>query len=117
QEYLVHDICFHRAVAAASNNPTLVTLVEMVSAVMYERRRETIDRAHDFGESLELHQQIYRAIRAHQPEEAKAAMRDHILRAQHAFKLEESEQQLSKAGRPAFSTQNPADVAAGRATD
>src|SRR5258705_12661810 len=38
QQYLVHDICFHRAVAAASNNPTLVTLVEMVSAVMYERR-------------------------------------------------------------------------------
>jgi GntR family transcriptional regulator, transcriptional repressor for pyruvate dehydrogenase complex len=93
QEYLVHDIRFHRAVAEASNNPTLATLVEMVSAVMYERRRETIERAHDFSESLELHQQVYRAIRARQPEEARSAMREHIIRAQRAFALEESEQQ------------------------
>ncbi len=93
QEYLVHDIRFHRAVAEASGNPTLATLVEMVSAVMYERRRETIDRAHDFSESLEFHQQVYRAIRARQPDEARAAMREHIVRAQRAFALEESEEQ------------------------
>jgi GntR family transcriptional repressor for pyruvate dehydrogenase complex len=98
QQYLVHDICFHRAVAAASNNPTLVTLVEMVSAVMYERRRETIERAHDFSESLELHQQVYRAIRSRQPEEARAAMREHIIRAQQAFALEESEEQTTEEG-------------------
>src|SRR5262245_42533530 len=48
QQFLVHDVAFHRAVAAASNNPTLATLVEMVSAILYERRRETIERAHDF---------------------------------------------------------------------
>src|SRR6266567_7598110 len=95
QEYLVHDIRFHRAVAAASGNPTLATLVEMVSAVMYERRRETIDRAHDFRESLDLHQQVYRAIRRRQPEEARAAMREHILSAQRAFALEENEEQAT----------------------
>lgn len=95
QEYLVHDIRFHRAVAEASGNPTLATLVEMVSAVMYERRRETIERAHDFSESLELHQQVYRAIRARQPEEARAAMREHIVRAQQAFALEENEEQVT----------------------
>jgi GntR family transcriptional repressor for pyruvate dehydrogenase complex len=94
QEYLVHDIRFHRAIADASGNPTLATLVEMVSAVMYERRRETIDRAHDFSESLELHQQVYRAIRARQPEDARAAMREHIVRAQQAFALEESEENI-----------------------
>lgn len=94
QEYLVHDIRFHRAIAEASGNPTLATLVEMVSAVMYERRRDTIERAHDFSESLELHQQVYRAIRARQPEEARAAMREHIVRAQRAFALEESEESI-----------------------
>jgi len=92
QQYLIHDIRFHRAIAAASGNPTLGTLVEMVSAVMYERRRETIDRAHDFTESLDLHRRIYRAIRLRQPDEARAAMREHILRAQTAFALEESEE-------------------------
>jgi GntR family transcriptional regulator, transcriptional repressor for pyruvate dehydrogenase complex len=92
QQYLLHDIRFHQAVAAASGNPTLATLVEMVAAVMYERRRETIGRAHDFRESLDLHKQIYRAIRGRQPHEARGAMREHILRAQHAFSLEETEE-------------------------
>jgi GntR family transcriptional repressor for pyruvate dehydrogenase complex len=93
QQYLIHDIRFHRAVAAASGNPTLATLVEMVSAVMYERRRETIARAHDFSESLEYHRRIYRAIRARRPEEARIAMREHILCAQRAFALEETAEQ------------------------
>ena len=39
--FLVHDINFHRAVAAASGNPIVASLVEMVSALYYERRRET----------------------------------------------------------------------------
>ncbi len=93
QQFLVHDIGFHRAVAAASGNPTLATLVEMVSAVMYERRRETIDRAHDFNEALELHREVYRAIRAKKPDDARAAMREHIDRARRAFALEETQQQ------------------------
>src|SRR6266567_4491487 len=95
QEYLVHDIRFHRAVAAASGNPTLATLVEMVSAILYERRRETIERAHDFNEALELHRRIFRAIRTHKPEEAREAMREHIVRAQRAFALEERQQQTN----------------------
>src|SRR5947209_9442828 len=93
QEYLVHDIRFHRAVAAASGNPTLATLVEMVSAVLYERRRDTIERAHDFRESLELHQQVYRAIRGRQPEDARAALGEHRRRAQRAFALVRREEQ------------------------
>ena len=39
--FLVHDINFHRGVAAASGNPIVASLVEMVSALYYERRRET----------------------------------------------------------------------------
>jgi GntR family transcriptional regulator, transcriptional repressor for pyruvate dehydrogenase complex len=95
QQFLVHDVGFHRAVAAASGNPTLATLVEMVSAVLYERRRNTIERAHDFNEALELHRTIYKAIRARKPEEARAAMREHIVRAQKAFALEEKHQESS----------------------
>jgi GntR family transcriptional repressor for pyruvate dehydrogenase complex len=97
QQFLVHDVAFHRAVAAASGNPTLATLVEMVSAILYERRRETIERAHDFNEALELHRRIYRAIRARNPEEAREAMREHIVRAQRAFALEEHQQQKNLA--------------------
>jgi GntR family transcriptional regulator, transcriptional repressor for pyruvate dehydrogenase complex len=91
QQYLIHDIRFHRAIAAASDNPILATIVEMVSAVMYDRRRETIGRAHDFKESIEMHQRIYRAIRTHKPEEARAAMQEHLGLAQKAYRTEEDE--------------------------
>lgn len=92
QTFLLHDLAFHRAVASASGNPTLATLVEMVSTVLYERRRETIARAHDFNEAVDWHRRIYRAIRSHKPEEAREAMREHIMRAQRAFALEEKQQ-------------------------
>ncbi len=91
QQYLIHDIRFHRAIAAASANPILATLVEMVSAVMYDRRRETIGRAHDFKESVEMHQRIYRAIRSRKPEEARAAMHEHLALAHKAYRTEEGE--------------------------
>jgi GntR family transcriptional repressor for pyruvate dehydrogenase complex len=91
QQFLRHDLAFHRALASASGNPTLATLVEMVSTVLYERRRETIARAHDFNEAIEWHRRIYRAIRARNPEEAREAMREHIMRAQRAFALEEKQ--------------------------
>jgi GntR family transcriptional regulator, transcriptional repressor for pyruvate dehydrogenase complex len=102
QQYLIHDIKFHRALAAASGNPILAALVEMVSAVMYDSRRETIGRAHDFKESVEWHQRIYRAIRAHKVDDARAAMHQHLLLAQRAYRTEEAQPQLSKpATKPA----------------
>src|SRR5215213_1176944 len=93
QQFLVHDVAFHRAVAAASGNPTLATLVEMVAAFLYERRRDTIGRAHDFNEAVELHRRVYRAIRSRKPDEAREAMREHIICAQRAFALEEKQHQ------------------------
>lgn len=89
QEYLIHDILFHRAIGAASGNPILATVVEMVSAVMYDRRRATIQRAHDFKESVEMHRRIYRAIRARKPDQAGAAMHEHLVLAQRAYTTEE----------------------------
>jgi GntR family transcriptional repressor for pyruvate dehydrogenase complex len=89
QQYLIHDIRFHRAIAAASDNPILATIVEMVSAVMYDQRRETIGRAHDFKESVEMHQRVYRAIRARKPEDARTAMHEHLILAQNAYRTEE----------------------------
>ena len=39
------DVRFHREVAASSGNPVLVALVELVSALVYDRRRLTIEQA------------------------------------------------------------------------
>src|SRR6266699_478591 len=89
QEYLVHDIRFHRAIAAASSNPILAALMDMVSAVMYERRRETVSRAKDLKESVAMHREIDRLIRAGKADEARAAMSEHLALAQRAFASEE----------------------------
>ena len=74
QEYLVHDFGFHRAVAAASGNPILATFMEMVADILYQRRCKTIDRSRDLRESVEMHRKIYRAIRARNADQARAAM-------------------------------------------
>ena len=56
--------------AAASGNPIVASLVEMVSALYYERRRETAARAsdRDLRDAAEMHRRIYQAIRAHDGE-------------------------------------------------
>jgi GntR family transcriptional repressor for pyruvate dehydrogenase complex len=84
QVFLVHDINFHRGVAAASGNPIVGSFVEMVSALYYERRRTTAERAvdRDLRDAAEAHRQIYQAIRARDVERARRTMNDHLLRAQ-----------------------------------
>jgi GntR family transcriptional repressor for pyruvate dehydrogenase complex len=79
----VHDINFHRAIAAASGNPIIASLVEMVSTLYYERRRRTAERAfpRDLRDAAEAHRRIYQAVRARDAEAARAAMNDHLLQA------------------------------------
>src|SRR5262247_2202374 len=81
QVFLVHDINFHRAVAAASGNPIVASLVEMVSALYYERRRDTAARAsdRDMRDAAEMHRKIYQAIRARDADEARRAMQTHLM--------------------------------------
>jgi GntR family transcriptional regulator, transcriptional repressor for pyruvate dehydrogenase complex len=98
QQFLLHDIRFHRALAAASGNPILATLVGMVSAMHYDRRSRTVNSAGWLRAGADMHQRIYRAIRARKPEEARAAMREHILQAQQLFKAESTAQQQTVTG-------------------
>ena len=88
--FLMHDIKFHRAVAEASGNPIIAALVEMVSALYYDRRRETAGLAsdRDLREAAELHRRIYQAIRARNPEAARSAMNEHLTRASEHQALE-----------------------------
>jgi GntR family transcriptional repressor for pyruvate dehydrogenase complex len=83
QAFLVQDVAFHRAVAAAAGNPILAALIEMVSALYYERRRQTAARAanRDLRAAAEAHRRIYQAIRGRDPEAARRAMHDHLVEA------------------------------------
>ena len=92
--FLVHDVRFHRAVAAGCGNRVLAALMEMVSAQFYELRKQTIGRARDLKESAEMHRRIYRAIRARDREAAQAAMTEHLEAARHAQTLETPERDV-----------------------
>lgn len=95
-DFLRHDIRFHRAVAAASGNPILASLVEMLSEVFYERRRETVDRARDLKESAEMHRQIYMAIRQRDAAGASETMNRHL---QLSYEAQIKEEQRGAADR------------------
>jgi len=91
QPFLVHDITFHRLVAAASGNPIVAAVVEMVSELYYEQRRKTAEQAseRDLRDAAEAHRKIYQAIRARDAAAARQAMNDHLRQAS-AYQAQES---------------------------
>jgi GntR family transcriptional repressor for pyruvate dehydrogenase complex len=78
QSFLLHDVRFHGAVAASSGNPVLAALVELVSVLVYDRRRLTIERAQDLKESAEMHRRIYTAILQRNADQARREMEHHL---------------------------------------
>ena len=84
QQYLLHDVQFHRSVAAASQNPVLATLIDTLSQLVWETRRETVVLSTDRKESAERHRCIYRAIRARDVDQAEREMAEHLEKAREA---------------------------------
>jgi GntR family transcriptional repressor for pyruvate dehydrogenase complex len=98
QEFLIHDVHFHKAVATASGNPVLATLIDTVSGLVYETRKLTVERAHDLKESAEMHRRIYRAIKAGDPEKARDEMGTHLALARQAQASEEEAHPTKRTG-------------------
>jgi GntR family transcriptional repressor for pyruvate dehydrogenase complex len=98
-EYLIHDVRFHRTIARASGNPILGALMETITANLYEYRSKTVINAVDLKESAEMHREIYRAIRSHNPAQARVTMEQHLNLARIA--------QASEAEAAAAAAQSP----------
>jgi GntR family transcriptional repressor for pyruvate dehydrogenase complex len=96
EQYLVHDMQFHQTVAAASGNRILTSLMNMVATILFDYRSKTVKRATDLKESAEQHHNIYRAMREHNPEAARQAMRDHLVETQRAQRLEVEREKREK---------------------
>ena len=99
QGFLVHDIRFHRAVAAASGNPVVASIVEMVSAMFYEFRRRTAAQARDQRSVAETHRQIYIAIRDRDRPRAERLMCEHLLVAEREQEIEDAQSASGTAQR------------------
>jgi GntR family transcriptional repressor for pyruvate dehydrogenase complex len=89
-DFLLHDVQFHRTIAQASGNPILAALIKTITAAMYEKRLKTVERASYLRDMAEMHREIYRAIRAHDPAEARKRMEEHLLAAENAQDREQS---------------------------
>jgi GntR family transcriptional regulator, transcriptional repressor for pyruvate dehydrogenase complex len=96
-DYLIHDVIFHRVIAQASGNPILAAIMETVTSSMYDKRRKTVERATDLRESAEMHREIYRAIRARKPQDARKLMDQHLRMAQAAQGMERPSDRKSAA--------------------
>jgi GntR family transcriptional repressor for pyruvate dehydrogenase complex len=98
--FLFYDIRFHRTVANASGNPLVASLVEMISALYYDQRQKTAERATgpNLHDAAEAHRRVYLAIRARDPLRARGAMNDHLL--QSSAYQEAEEHDARGAGRP-----------------
>ena len=83
-DFLIHDVLFHRILSQASGNPILAALMETITSALYDKRRKTVERSTDLRESAEMHRKIYRAVRAHDPSEARRLMEQHLRMAQAA---------------------------------
>lgn len=95
-QYLVHDMRFHQIIAAASGNRILTSLMNMVATILFEYRSKTVKLAKDLKDSAEQHHNIYRAMRERNPEAARTAMREHLLKTQAAQRLEVAENFLER---------------------
>ena len=78
QEYLIHDVRFHRTIARASGNPILGALMETITANLYDNRRQTAGHSQSLKESAEMHREIFRAIRSRNPIQARRTMEQHL---------------------------------------
>ena len=98
--FLIHDINFHRSIAAASGNPIVASLVEMVSLLYYERRRATAERAvdRDLRDAADSHRQIYQAVRARDVDAARRAMDEHLVRSR-SYQAKEAQGSTIKSSR------------------
>src|SRR5229473_205686 len=54
EQFLVHDMAFHQAVAAASGNRILTALMNMVATILFDVRRKTVRNATDLKESAAM---------------------------------------------------------------
>jgi GntR family transcriptional repressor for pyruvate dehydrogenase complex len=78
-QYVEADICFHTSLAEAAKNTVLRLLLNTIRGATRENIR-LLTKRHPTAteEAMKHHRLIIKAIKQHQPEEAREAMRKHL---------------------------------------
>jgi GntR family transcriptional repressor for pyruvate dehydrogenase complex len=77
-QFLIHDVLFHRAIARGSGNPILAGLMETISGALYEERRRSMQQRVNLRELADVHCEIYRAVRNRDAARASQLMKEHL---------------------------------------
>jgi GntR family transcriptional repressor for pyruvate dehydrogenase complex len=72
------DVDFHRAIAKSARNELYLVLLDSISGSLLENRRATLALEHSRAKVLAEHRDVVDAIKAHEPELARAAMQRHL---------------------------------------
>jgi GntR family transcriptional regulator, transcriptional repressor for pyruvate dehydrogenase complex len=87
QEYLIHDLRFHRTIAEAAGNPILAGMMGSIASALYESRRDRVALNDDLRISSDQHRELYRAIRDHNAKVAREVMGRHLRQAESMQRL------------------------------
>ena len=72
------DFAFHEAIAEATGNPLLAVLIRAMKNVFIEMIEKGIFMTGGIDDAIMRHARIMDALRVHDPQEAEAAMFDHL---------------------------------------
>lgn len=80
-QFLDRDMAFHREIAQLTGNPIFPAIIEATFSWLAAYYRSLVRAPGAEMLTIAEHERILEAIAAHQPDEAAAAMRDHLNRA------------------------------------
>ncbi len=78
EQFLLHDVRFHQAIARAAGNRVMSGVMDTVAHLLYQMRREFISQASDFHEAIAWHEKIYEALKKRDPKRTKETMTGHL---------------------------------------
>jgi GntR family transcriptional repressor for pyruvate dehydrogenase complex len=89
-QYVLHDLNFHNAIARAARNSLFQAIVENLGRLLLESRKQTVRREPRMDLAHADHTAIYHQIQAANMAGAREAMYKHLDRIQHYWEEEES---------------------------
>jgi GntR family transcriptional regulator, transcriptional repressor for pyruvate dehydrogenase complex len=78
EAYCDADVCFHRALAVATQNPLFVVLLDTIAEILLEVRRSGMALLSSIERGMGYHREIFARVRAGEVAEARAAMEAHL---------------------------------------
>jgi GntR family transcriptional repressor for pyruvate dehydrogenase complex len=85
ENFLKHDVAFHRVMAHAANNKLMSGIMDTIAQLLFHIRRQSITNASSLKEAIDWHQKILDAIRKHDPKRAKDMLAGHLRAAQESW--------------------------------